>query len=139
MKLILLGPPGAGKGTQAKRLQDAHGIAQVSTGDMLRSEVAAGSAIGLAGQGDHGVRRAGLGRHHHRHAGQPRPAAGLRTRGSSWTAFPRTVAQAEALDHMLAELGLELDAVIELTVDEAALIERIAGRFTCAEMRDQLP
>jgi len=131
MRLILLGPPGAGKGTQAQRLIAKHGIVQLSTGDMLRAAVAAGTPIGLRAKSimDRGelvpddVVVAIIAERIDRQDAK---------RGFVLDGFPRTVLQAEALERLLAERGLKLDAVIELKVDEGILLRRIEKRV--AEM-----
>ena len=127
MRLVILGPPGAGKGTQAMKFATRFGIPQLSTGDMLREAVASGSALGLRAK--HIMERGELVPDDvvvsvvtHR-IGQPDTANGFILDG-----FPRTVTQAEALDQELAARGIKLDAVLELEVDKDALLDRITGR-----------
>lgn len=130
MNLVLLGPPGAGKGTQAKLLEDSRSLVKLSTGDMLRAAVAAGTELG---------RKAG----DIMERGQLVPDNLVieliaeridedEGKGFILDGFPRTIAQAEALDRLLKERGKTLDRVIVMDVDDEALVERIAGRFACA-------
>lgn len=132
MNIILLGPPGAGKGTQAAKLVADRGMVQLSTGDMLRAAVKAGTPTGLKAKA---IMDAGelvpddvvsgiIGER----LDQMTPGE-----GAIFDGYPRTAAQAEALDQLLADRGRKLDHVIELTVDEDALVERITGRYTCAK------
>jgi adenylate kinase len=129
MNLVLLGPPGAGKGTQAKLLEDSRSLVKLSTGDMLRAAVAAGTELG---------RKAG----DIMERGQLVPDNMVieliaehidedKGKGFILDGFPRTIAQAEALDYLLKERGKTLDSVIVMEVDDDALVERIAGRFAC--------
>jgi adenylate kinase len=131
MKLLLLGPPGAGKGTQAERVAAKYRIPHLSTGDMLREAVAADTEIGRRAKSimdagrlvpDDVMIRLVADRIAHSDC----------ARGFVLDGFPRTLAQAEALDRLLEERGLELDLVLEIAVDDEALIERISGRFACA-------
>ncbi|VWX56273.1 adenylate kinase [Sphingorhabdus sp. 109] len=132
MDIILLGPPGAGKGTQASRLEDEHGMVQLSTGDMLRAAVKAGTEVGKKAKAlmDAGALVpdevvSGI-------IGDKLDELGP-DKGVIFDGYPRTAAQAESLDEILAERGRTLSHVIELVVDEDALVERIVGRFTCGK------
>ncbi len=132
LNIILLGPPGAGKGTQASRLEDEHGMVQLSTGDMLRAAVKAGTPIGLqakavmdAGELVSDAIVSGL-------IGERLDELGADV-SVIFDGYPRTAAQAEALDGILSARGRKLDHVIELQVEEDALVDRITGRFSCAK------
>ena len=132
LNIILLGPPGAGKGTQAVRLEDEHGMVQLSTGDMLRAAVKAGTPIGLqakavmdAGELVSDAIVSGL-------IGERLDQLGDDV-SVIFDGYPRTAAQAEALDTILSDRGRKLDHVIELQVEEDALVDRITGRFSCAK------
>ncbi len=131
MNIILLGPPGAGKGTQAQRLVERHGMRQLSTGDMLRAAVKAETPTGL--QAKAVMERGELVSDEIVSAliGDELDAMAP-TAGAIFDGYPRTAAQAESLDAILRERGRKLDRVIELEVDEDALVERITGRFTCS-------
>jgi adenylate kinase len=131
MNIILLGPPGAGKGTQASRLVGERNMVQLSTGDMLRAAVAAGTEIGRKAQA---VMAAGELVSDEIVDGilSARLDEGDIARGFILDGYPRTAVQAASLDRLLAEKGLKLDHVIELEVNEDALVDRITGRFTCA-------
>lgn len=132
MNLILLGPPGAGKGTQAKRIEESRGLVQLSTGDMLRAAVAAGTEVGkkakdVMERGELVSDEIVIGIISDR-IDEPDCANGFILDG-----FPRTVAQAEALTGLLQEKGKKMDRVVEMQVDDNKLVGRITGRFTCAK------
>jgi adenylate kinase len=132
MNLVLLGPPGSGKGTQAKRIEQTHGIPQLATGDMLRAATLSGSELGLRVKSimdcgqlvPDGIIIDMIADR----IGQPDYRNGFILDG-----FPRTLPQAQALDEVLAHRGRQLDHVIEIEVNEAALVDRLAGRFTCQQ------
>lgn len=129
--IILLGPPGAGKGTQAKRLEDERGMVQLSTGDMLRAAKTSGTDMGrrvaaVMDRGELVTDDIVIGLIEERLTG---PSGG----GFIFDGFPRTLAQADALEALMARVGQHLDAVIEMQVDDAALVARITGRSTCGQ------
>jgi len=127
--IILLGPPGAGKGTQAKRLEESRGMVQLSTGDMLREAMASGSDMGkrvaaIMDRGELVTDEVVIGLIEER-LGQGGKA------GFIFDGFPRTLKQADALGDLMARIGQTLDAVIEMQLDDAVLVRRITGRYTC--------
>ncbi len=132
MNIILLGPPGAGKGTQASHLESTRGMIQLSTGDMLRAAVKSGSPVGLQAKA---VMEAGELVSDAIVSGiiDEKLASLDPAQGVIFDGYPRTAAQAHALDGLLSDRGRALDYVIELDVDEDALVERIVGRYTCAQ------
>jgi adenylate kinase len=131
MNIILLGPPGAGKGTQSDTLRDTFKLTKLATGDMLRAAVASGSELGKKAQA---VMASGALVSDDIMIGIIRDAIGHASpKGFILDGFPRTTGQAIALDAMLLDVGKKLDFVIELAVDDAALVARIAGRFSCAK------
>jgi adenylate kinase len=131
LNIILLGPPGAGKGTQAQKLAEQRDMIQLSTGDMLRAAVAAKTPIGLLAKA---VMDAGglVSDEIVNNILSERLDQDDVRRGFILDGYPRTVAQAEALERLLADKGMSLDHVIEMAVDEEALVDRITGRFSCA-------
>jgi adenylate kinase len=127
--IILLGPPGAGKGTQAKRLQDSRGMVQLSTGDMLKEAIAKGTDLGkrvegIMARGELVTDEIVIG------LIEAKMNDGAKG-GFIFDGFPRTLKQADALADLMARKGAVLDAVIEMQVDDAALVARVTGRFTC--------
>lgn len=129
MNIILLGPPGAGKGTQARKLVDERGMIQLSTGDMLREARSSGTEMGkrvaeVMDRGDLVTDEIVIGLIEEKLSGE-------QGGGFIFDGFPRTLAQADALESLLDKLGQKLDAVIEMRVDDEALVSRITGRFTC--------
>ncbi|QFQ87545.1 adenylate kinase [Paracoccus kondratievae] len=128
INIILLGPPGAGKGTQARRLIDERGLVQLSTGDMLREARNSGTEMGkrvaeVMDRGELVTDEIVI--------GLIREKLAQRSKGFIFDGFPRTLAQADALQSLMAEMDQRVDAVIEMRVDDAALVSRITGRFTC--------
>ena len=132
MNLVLLGPPGGGKGTQAKRLMEKFGLVQLSTGDMLRAAVASGSDVGLKAKA---VMEAGQLVTDEIVIGiiDQRLDQADTKNGVIFDGFPRTVAQAKALDGLMADKGRKLDVVVEVRVPDQLLIDRVTGRYTCAK------
>ncbi|MCJ1900101.1 MULTISPECIES: adenylate kinase [Paracoccus] len=128
INIILLGPPGAGKGTQARRLIEERGLVQLSTGDMLREARSSGTEMGkrvaeVMDRGELVTDEIVI--------GLIREKLGQGGKGFIFDGFPRTLAQADALQALMAEMDQRIDAVIEMRVDDAALVSRISGRFTC--------